>query len=239
MCLLGDIDGDKVAIKLITPSAKRKNRRIIEEAEKEIQFLEMLENSPNVVKLIRSEIKDSSAAIVLEYCISSLQGWMNKEKVLGGDIPSEKVIDDFVPFFSGAIRQMRVKNIVHIDLKPGNILRCDGVWKVADFGLAVEINDGQQIRVSPKGTPNYTDPELLETGIANSRTDLYSVGSILYELVTGETYDEQLDLNLDKDEPVYLDEDVDDGLAFFIDTLLKRKFKSFEDFYNKISVYTF
>ena len=46
-----------------------------------------------------------------------------KKLVVGKGLPSKRVIDKFVPFFSSAVRQMRDKDIVHIDMKPANILR--------------------------------------------------------------------------------------------------------------------
>ena len=51
--------------------------------------------------------------------------------------PQERILSEFVPFFSSAIQQMHVKNIVHFDLQSKNISQCnDDVWKVADVDLA-------------------------------------------------------------------------------------------------------
>ena len=90
----------------------------------------------------------------------------------------------FVPFLVDAVEQLRDREIVHFDLKPGNILQCGGVWKVADFDMAEYVSDGYQLDVSPRGTHGFTDPDVLQQEddqlvIATPRTDLFSIGAIL------------------------------------------------------------
>ena len=118
--------GTMVAIKLITPRGTAKETNLLpQKADKEIGFLKALNGSANVIIILNSEINDSSVAIVMEYCSSSLQGWMEERNIIKGHgLASKEVVRDFVPFLSSAVQQMRTKNIVHFDLKPGNILRC-------------------------------------------------------------------------------------------------------------------
>ena len=85
------------------------------------------------------KLKELTGAIVTEFCTSDLESWMVEKRVSGDfakGLSSKEVMDDFVPFFLNAVQQMRAQQIVHLDLKPANILHCGGVWKVADFNLA-------------------------------------------------------------------------------------------------------
>lgn len=79
------------------------------------------------------------------------------------------------------------RGLIHRDIKPGNvILSGEGRLKLVDFGIAKHIHTP---RLSPDdvgvGTPSYMSPERLEGGMADSRSDLYSVGVLLYRLLSG------------------------------------------------------
>jgi serine/threonine-protein kinase len=80
------------------------------------------------------------------------------------------------------------QGIVHRDIKPANVMRdADGGIKVMDFGIARVIGSARQTRVGHSvGTPNYMAPEQLRGEETDGRTDLYAVGAVLYELVTGQ-----------------------------------------------------
>ncbi|ADH68145.1 serine/threonine-protein kinase [Nocardiopsis dassonvillei] len=81
-------------------------------------------------------------------------------------------------------------SLVHRDLKPGNLmLEADGTVKVLDFGLAVVLDRGDASQITrtgqSPGTPEYMAPEQLMTGRANQRSDLYALGCVLHEMLTG------------------------------------------------------
>ena len=79
------------------------------------------------------------------------------------------------------------KGIVHRDLKPGNVwMTADGVAKIGDFGLAVATDRSRLTQEGMMvGTPSYMPPEQAMGGEVTPRSDLYSLGAMLYEMVTG------------------------------------------------------
>ncbi len=110
----------------------------------------------------------------------------------------QKRLELFIPICK-AVQHAQQKGIVHRDLKPGNILIClyDGkpVPKIIDFGLAKAMHQSLTERTLHTshgmmvGTPLYMSPEQAERNNldVDSRTDIYSLGVILYELLTGTT----------------------------------------------------
>src|SRR5262249_18814077 len=87
---------------------------------------------------------------------------------------------------AAALVEAHGKGIIHRDLKPGNIMIAKSGVKVLDFGLA---KSGQDETVTNSlmlmGTPAYMAPEQREAKPADARTDIYSFGCVLYEMVTG------------------------------------------------------
>ena len=223
-----------MAIKLITISPYETGETkdwIFEKAEEEIGFLNMLKDSPNVVNILNSEVKDSSVAIVLELCTTSLEKWMmqafSRPEPVVTNHPS---LSTFVPFLSSTIKQLRSKEIVHFDLYPGNILLCGNVWKVTDFDKAEIVPRRGRLPVSPRGAYGFTDPSILESGgIATSKTDLYSVGAILYTLLErGDRVD------LARRPWTFAHMVMMRGpMGKFIEKLVKKKFKKISNFYHE------
>jgi serine/threonine protein kinase len=79
------------------------------------------------------------------------------------------------------------KGVVHRDLKPSNVMLLpDGTAKVMDFGIARAVRfDGLTATGAFLGTPDYVAPEVIEGRGAEPRSDLYSLGALFYELLTG------------------------------------------------------
>ena len=94
-----------------------------------------------------------------------------------------------IALVSEAVGQMHAHGFVHRDLKPENIMICsDRTLRVMDFGLASPPLRHRHVlaRLTPIfGTPEYMAPEQVEQGPIDERTDIYGLGAILYELLTG------------------------------------------------------
>jgi serine/threonine protein kinase len=138
---------------------------------------------PNIVKIYDLGVGDNHAHIAMEY----LEGGDLKERIAVGVTESEAV--EFLREIASALAKTHEVGILHRDLKPGNImLRQDDTIALIDFGLAkrmrlkLEMTDSGEIF----GTPYYMSPEQGHGSNADQRSDIYSLGVIFYEMLTGE-----------------------------------------------------
>jgi serine/threonine protein kinase len=114
------------------------------------------------------------------------EGESLKERFRRGALPAEEALDWFRQACAG-LAAVHAAGIIHRDVTPGNLLRTsEGVVKLLDFGLAkiAEVTLGTGNR--PLGTVAYMSPEQLGGGEVDHRTDLWSLGVVLYEMVAGE-----------------------------------------------------
>jgi len=109
-----------------------------------------------------------------------------KDRIERGPMPAGQVID-LVLQISEGLAEAHEHGIVHRDLKPGNVIVTDeGIAKILDFGLAKLVgHDQSTLTGSTMGTPAYMSPEQVRGGDVDARTDLWSLGVVLYEMVTG------------------------------------------------------
>jgi serine/threonine-protein kinase len=103
-----------------------------------------------------------------------------------GLLPIETIIPTYEQVCS-ALDDAHAHKIVHRDIKPANIMILDsGLVKVTDFGIAKMMSLGMTQAGQILGTPNYMSPEQVKGRLVDGRSDIFSLGVILYELVTGE-----------------------------------------------------
>jgi eukaryotic-like serine/threonine-protein kinase len=109
-----------------------------------------------------------------------------KERMERGPLPPSLVVDLAAQVTEGLARAHE-HGIVHRDLKPGNVFVTDeGIVKILDFGLAKLVGrDQSTLTGSTMGTPAYMSPEQIRGGHVDARTDLWSLGVVFYEMVTG------------------------------------------------------
>ena len=138
---------------------------------------------PNIVRIYDLGVSDDHAHIAMEY----LPGGDLKQEIEKGVLEKDAV--DYARQIASALANLHSVGILHRDLKPGNImLREDGSIALIDFGLAKRMRLEQEITGSGEifGTPYYMSPEQGRGNDVDDRSDLYALGVIFYELLTGE-----------------------------------------------------
>ncbi|WP_322090783.1 Stk1 family PASTA domain-containing Ser/Thr kinase [Caldifermentibacillus hisashii] len=138
---------------------------------------------PNIVNIYDVGEEDNIYYIVMEY----VDGETLKQYIQNHfPIPIEKVIDITLQITS-AISHAHQNNIIHRDIKPQNILiDKKGNVKITDFGIAVALTSTTITQTnSVLGTVHYISPEQARGGVATKKSDIYSLGIVLFELLTG------------------------------------------------------
>lgn len=138
---------------------------------------------PNVVNVYDQGQDDETAYLVMEYLPGiTLRDLLNEHKML----TTEQAMDIMEAVLSGLAAAHR-SGIVHRDLKPENVLLADdGRIKISDFGLARAASANTATGNALLGTIAYLSPELVTRGVADTRSDIYAVGIMLYEMLAGE-----------------------------------------------------
>lgn len=186
------------------PYRSRLDPNVRKTFEREIATWIALENHPNIVRCFSMNIFDGQPFMILEWVSSNesrgsdLRSW-----VQSGPLDLRTALEVTIDIARGLLHaQQKQPGIVHCDLKPENILIDDGrVAKITDFGLArifqqtpsqvpqqrrfpgrfQAIQNGKHI----VGTPAYMAPEQWRGDTLDVRTDIYALGCVFYEMVTG------------------------------------------------------
>ena len=137
----------------------------------------------NIVSVFDAGEEDGLFYITMEYVEgSSLQDRLDKGQVF----PLERILRVMEQACAGLGYAHR-RNIVHRDIKPANILLApDDTLKITDFGTAKILQLGTTQSGHVIGTPSYMSPEQVKGKLVDGRSDIFSLGVILYELITGE-----------------------------------------------------
>lgn len=139
-------------------------------------------NHPNIITIYDAGETDSHLYIAMEY----LQGGDLKKKIKNG-LSQEETIN-VITKISEALAYAHNKGFIHRDIKPGNIIFNEDKQPIlADFGIATAISFSEETVVDGMllGTPYYTSPEQASSDTVDHRTDLYSLGVVYYEMLTG------------------------------------------------------
>ncbi len=139
---------------------------------------------PNVVAVHDFGEDEDDMFLVMEH----VEGPTLRERLADGAMTARQALAVLDPILQ-ALEAAHSAGLVHRDVKPENVLlREDGVVKVADFGLARAVSSTTTTGASGVllGTVSYLSPEQVERGIADARSDVYAVGLILYEMLTGQ-----------------------------------------------------
>jgi serine/threonine protein kinase len=169
-----------VALKFLPPhltSDESTRKRFLVEAQAESAL-----DHPNICTI--HEINETSDG-QLYICMAYYAGESLQQKIKQSPLPFDEAIDIFLQVSRG-LAVAHEKDIVHRDIKPGNILIAEkGEVKIVDFGLAKLAGDELTKTFSTKGTIAYMAPETIRGLAADQRTDIWSLGVLLFEMLTG------------------------------------------------------
>ncbi len=170
-----------VAIKVLRPEY-RDDAEFIKRFKIEAQSAGSLSH-PNVVSIYDVGNEDDIEYIVMEY----VEGITLKQYLGAKGVLQWKEAVDYASQICSGLEHAHKKGIVHKDIKPENIIITkEGILKITDFGIAKALNQGTIATGGlTMGSVHYFSPEQARGGFTDAKTDLYSLGILTYEMVTG------------------------------------------------------
>ena len=179
-----------VAVKVLKPEMSQ-NQTLVRRFSAEAQAVAMLDH-PNTVKVYDSgQDTDGSLFIAMEY----IEGTSLRDAMHAGAMPGPRALAIALQI-SASLTDAHAQSIVHRDLKPDNVMLQDkgrhrDIVRVLDFGIAKLRDDSRATQAAMTqagdmlGTPQYMSPEQIRGDHIDGRTDIYALGCMLYEMVTG------------------------------------------------------
>ena len=170
-----------VAIKVLNPQFAR-DTSFVERFRREAQAAARL-NQPNIVAVYDTGADEGTQFIVMEF----IEGRTLGEFMETGRKPTPVQAAEIAQKICGALAAAHAAGVIHRDIKPGNVMVTrDGTVKVMDFGIARVLGPETAPQTSAVlGTASYLSPEQAQGGPVDARTDIYSLGAVLYEMLAG------------------------------------------------------
>ena len=168
------------AVKVIPISKFNQVPKLEEFTANEIRILSRIKN-PNVIGFIEMLKTANNMYLVYEFCGD---GTLEDVITRRGKVPEQEALYLFQQLLS-AFRALYKENILHRDLKPTNILFQKGILKVADFGFCKRMQSQSALTLTMVGSPIYMAPEILKGYPYNTKSDIWSIGVVLYETLFG------------------------------------------------------
>lgn len=176
------VTGEAVAIKLLKPELVTQDPEMVERFAREGEALRKL-NHPSIVKVLAAFEENGEHFLIMEYVAGgSLRDLLDEH----GALPIKRVLEIALDLADALTRAHRLK-IIHRDIKPPNVLLAeDGTPRLTDFGVA-RLGDSTRMTQTGSmiGTLAYLSPEACAGLQPDGRTDIWSFGVMLYEMLTG------------------------------------------------------
>ena len=177
------IDQKLVALKIIK-IYDIMDKETVQKCLQEVDLLKKVSH-PNIVKYFDSFMADNELFIAIEWADKGDVKKLIKKFKQEGDLIDECHIIQYTREIAGALQHMHEQRVIHRDLKPANILIfSDGTFKLGDLGLGRSLSKETIKAFSRVGTPLYMAPEVINNKGYDFKSDNWSLGCVVYELVT-------------------------------------------------------
>lgn len=167
---------------LKTIGFQSQNKSDVKEIIREENILSKLDN-PYIVKYHESFLHNETICIITEYCSGGDLGQKIRYLKKNGEKLSEERINYWFTQLLSACYYLHSNKILHRNIKPGNIYLKNGNIKLGDFGIS-RILEGMEDANTFIGTPYYMSPEVVQNQRYNTKSDIWSIGCVLYELAS-------------------------------------------------------
>lgn len=149
----------------------------------EIEVLKSLKNCDNIIEVYDIYNTKNNTYIITELCDGGDLAKMISSRRSFSEAEAIPLMNQVIHGYN----QIQNKGIIHRDLKPANIFLRTGEIKIADFGFAMKQSDCRRYSSYNVGSPVYMPPEALNENKYSFKSDIWALGVIYYEMLTGKT----------------------------------------------------
>ncbi len=174
--------GEPIAIKCLRSDLITSNPQLLERFIREGEILRQLDH-PNIVKMLAAIDEKGQHYIIMEY----VAGGSLRDRLANEPPPSLENVLSIALDLTDALTHTHRQNIVHRDLKPSNVLLAEsGAARLTDFGTAYLLGTSHLTQEGMIiGTPHYFSPEAINNQPLDARADIWGLGILLFEMLTG------------------------------------------------------